>query len=70
VSDTLVVTSVGSGRELDRVTLTQGVLSYETGAARSLFEGLRGSNPDLTDEQLFDAYNDWSNGYLTVQPAE
>jgi len=66
----LVVTSVRTGAELDRVSLVDGKLVYATGDARDILEALRRSRPGLTDERLFELRSDWSNGYITIKPAE
>jgi hypothetical protein len=68
VSDALILTSVRTGRQLDRVTLVNGQLAYETGKARGIFDGLRTTRPDLTDEQLLALRADWSNGYIALTP--
>jgi hypothetical protein len=66
MTGTLVVTSLTTGTELDRVTLDAGTLTYATGRARGLFESLRASRPGLSDEDLFRLRTDWSNGYLAI----
>lgn len=60
---TLVIKTVG-GRELDRVTLYNGNLDFDTGAARDMFEGFE--DPQVA----FDQMNGWSNGYVVSEPAE
>ena len=68
--DSLVVISLSTGAELDRLTLVDGKLTYLTGRAQSVFDGLRNARPDLSDEELFKLRTDWSNGYWQIKPAE
>lgn len=64
----LTVVNVRDGRVLDEVELTAaGELRYRTGAARSMFEGLRGSDQTLTDAQIFALRTDWTNGYVAIR---
>ena len=67
----LLVTSVSSGNELDRVTLDdEGRLAYRTGAARDMFERRRALlGDDATDAEVAAALDGWSNGYVLVQAA-
>lgn len=65
---TLMVTTYPDGQAVDQVTLTDsGELDYDTGQARSLFEGLVASG--FTPEQAFDMRTDWSNGYVVAKLA-
>lgn len=73
---TVVLKSRKTGKVIDRITLDDGELTYETGAARQVFEGPRAAHPDWTDEQVFGyfaptdpALPGWSNGYLQVVSA-
>jgi len=66
---TLVVTEYPSGKELDRVTLTDsGELEYATGTAVSLLDTLI-EGQQMTPAQAFDARTDWSNGYVVAKLA-
>jgi len=66
---TLVVTEYPSGKELDRVTLTDsGELEYATGVAESLLDTLV-TGQQMTPAQAFEARTDWSNGYVVSQLA-
>ncbi len=68
---TLLVTSARTGNLLDVVSLDGGRLVYRTGRARSLFESRRDAVPgaNLSDGRLYELLADWSNGYVTIQPA-
>ena len=59
------VTAVGSGDELDRVSLEDGVLVYVTGSARGMFEAKR--NLNLDDAGVYALMSDWSNGYVKTK---
>lgn len=70
MSDTLIVTSVRTGAEYDRVSLTDaGKLAFATGRARTLFAGLYKVRPALSESEMFALRRDWSNGYLQMKPA-
>lgn len=62
----LIVTVVSGGRELDRVSLVDGKLTYATGAAQDIVEGPRRKFTDLTDERLYELAADSSNGYIKI----
>jgi len=64
MSDMLIVTSVATGAELDRVSLVNGKLVFATGKAEGLFTGLRKVRPPLSDTAMFSLRTGWSNGYL------
>lgn len=61
---TLTVIDVASGDPVDRITLDDDELEYDTGVARDMFESLEAVG--LTPAQAFDARNGWSNGYLRI----
>ncbi|MEV4837780.1 hypothetical protein AB0K05_24880 [Nonomuraea sp. NPDC049486] len=56
---------------LDTITLADGRLAYDTGAARPVLESLRARTPDGSDRGVFAALAEggWSNGYATIRPA-
>jgi hypothetical protein len=55
----------------DTVTLVGGVLRFETGASRSLFDNLKRTRSRLgkpiTDAQAYAAFTGWNNGYVQIQ---
>jgi hypothetical protein len=58
----LVVQDVASGEQLDRVTLDDGELKFQTGAAEPLFEAMiQGGVPP---EEALALRTGWSNGYV------
>lgn len=60
---TLAITDHDSGMTLDRVQLSpEGQLTYETGVAQSIFDGLIASG--MTPSRAFEMRTGWSNGYL------
>jgi hypothetical protein len=65
---TIEYVSVGSGAVLDRITLVDGELTYETGKARSMVENrmVRGETPEAIIESL----RSWSNGYVLTRESE
>ena len=63
----IIVSSVSDGRELDRVTLHDGALSYLTGRARPMFEAKR--RLGLDDAAIYDTLRSWSNGYVVTREA-
>lgn len=67
----LLVTSVASGAELDRVVLDdEGRLAYRTGAAREMFEGRRRVlGAETSDADLAAHMAGWSNGYIAIRAA-
>jgi hypothetical protein len=68
----LLVTAVGSGAVLDRITLDdQGHIAYRTGAARDIVESRRRHLDDGTDDaELLASLAGWSNGYLRITDDE
>jgi hypothetical protein len=68
VTDTLIVTVVGSGYELDRIVLVDGHLTFATGNARTLFSDLYNRRPALSEAEMFRLRTDWSNGYIQIKP--
>ncbi|MFI7608906.1 hypothetical protein ACIBTV_27850 [Micromonospora sp. NPDC049366] len=72
----LLLSVVATGAELDRVTLDdEDRLTYRTGAARDIAEGLRrmmagGDGDEVSDVDLAGALAGWSNGYLLFRPAD
>lgn len=67
---TIIVTDVASGDQLDRVTLdNNGELRYATGIARGMLDGA--VRAGLTPEEAFRERSGWSNGYIrTSMPIE
>lgn len=64
---TLQLTSVASGKVLDTITLTDGAVAYDTGAAREIATSIRARlGGEATDADLFAAMAGWSNGYLAI----
>jgi len=64
MSLTMVVES--SGRELDVVSLRDGRLVFETGAAEDVLRFWRLS---MSDREVYDLVSrGWSNGYVTLRP--
>lgn len=60
-----------SGNTIDEVGLAEGALTYRTGAAREIFETMRGRmEPGLTDEDLYALMTGWTNGYISAQDQE
>lgn len=60
---TIIVTDVTSGDQLDRVTLdNSGELRYATGIARAMFD--TAIKDGLTPEEAFRERSGWSNGYI------
>lgn len=55
----------------DVITLQEGVLSYRSGMAGPIFEGVRtrhrlAGKGDLTDTQLYNAMSGFTNGYVRI----
>jgi hypothetical protein len=64
---TLIISGVDGGKEIDRVTLANDKLSYQTGAARDMFDNL--VNLGYTPAEAFNLRTGWSNGYVLAQLA-
>ena len=58
----LTVRDVASGKQLDRVTLEDGELIFQTGAAEPLFEAMLAAG--MTPEEALETRAGWSNGYI------
>lgn len=59
----MIFTCTVGDREIDRVTMTDDSVSYETGAAISLVETKVDS---LGQKQAMKLFRSWSNGYVTT----
>lgn len=60
---TIIVTDMTSGDQLDRVTLdSSGELRYATGVARSMLDSA--IKAGLSPEEAFRERSGWSNGYI------
>ena len=58
----LTVLDVASGDQLDRVTVEDGELRFQTGAAEPLFESM--INAGMPPEEALELRAGWSNGYV------
>jgi hypothetical protein len=68
----LQMMSEKDGTVHDTIDLVDGKLTFSTGAARRMFNNMRRSRSrlqgvEVTDAQLFEAFTDWSNGYITIK---
>ncbi|WP_035855533.1 hypothetical protein [Cryptosporangium arvum] len=62
----LQMIDVDTGDVLDTIRLVDGRIVSDTAAGRALFESKR--TADTSDEHLFDAYTDWCDGVVALQP--
>jgi len=66
--DALVYRVVATGQVLDTITLAGGQLRFDTGAARQVLAAQQ-ERFGWTDEQTYDFFVGWSNGYVAISPA-
>ncbi|MEV7011555.1 hypothetical protein [Streptosporangium sp. NPDC051022] len=62
---------VSDGTVFDTITLVDGELRFETGAARDVIASVRRFSPGDSDESLFSSLveSGWSNGYAALHQA-